>query len=91
MKVGDMKVGDMKVGDRVIYCGCPCIITQTWKTPHLYFKGNSLHRCLDQHVYKLKTIEWDNKYPFLDTWVSEELLRIDYLYLRGLKLKELGI
>ena len=67
-----------QVDDRVIYDGCPCIVTKT-----------TMGAGRIEPTYMLKPLEWDKDYPYLNIWIYQDLITIDYQYYRNNKIVEL--
>lgn len=65
-----------KTGDRVIYDDCPFLVE------NVNTKGVG-------NKYRLHPIKWDKDYPYLDTWIHEDLVNLDVQYYRSEKINEL--
>lgn len=76
---------NFEIGDRVIYDECPCIIQR-----HNKSKSGWLHNRSDiNDQYMLYPLKWDKDYPYPNTWVSGELIKLDYQYYRSEKLNKI--
>jgi len=74
-----------EIGDRVIYDGCPFIVQRYNKS-----KSGWLHNRSDiNEQYMLHPLKWDKDYPYQNTWVSVELIKLDYQHYRNEKLNKL--
>jgi len=74
-----------EIGDMVIYDGCQCVVEK-----HNKSKSGWLSNRADlSDSYQLHPIKWDKDYPYLNTWVSVELIKLDYQYYRNEKINDI--
>jgi len=75
-----MKDNKFEIGDRVIYDGYEFIIE---------VKNTKNNTPIPGDEFRLYPLNWSEDYPYPNTWVHEDLIRLDQQYYRNEKINSI--